>query len=209
MRMAHRKTYHDATNRSLTFAQLGPNGAGERVQCSIFSPGPVKDEEVIWRLVTSPMHVSSKKPYPLPTIVSHMFSKGASIQRESHSTPTEVIRSIETILSYSEKARWIGYVRAAAGDLRAARNAEGRPVLSIYDTADSFNCGHGELGIYEAIPEADERELASEVLRRLGPIRPRSELMGGKVWDKLAPEYRDRPLEEKLQVLADGATGRA
>ena len=95
-----------------------PSCLCERDSMSANSPGVVNDYEVIIRLVCAPMHVHSKRPELKSSFFSHVFTKGASAQRLDHATDTELVTTIDTLITSADDRLWLGYVQCRAKDIR-------------------------------------------------------------------------------------------
>ncbi len=70
------------------------------------------------RLVCAPMHVHSKRPELKSSYFSHVFTKGASAQRLDHATDTELVATIDTLITSADDRLWLGYVQCRAKDIR-------------------------------------------------------------------------------------------
>ena len=193
-----------------------PSCLCERDSMSANSPGVVNDYEVIIRLVCAPMHVHSKRPELKSSFFSHVFTKGASAQRLDHATDTELVTTIDTLITSADDRLWLGYVQCRAKDIRQINVGEkSGQLFCVYDAAlppqnvpdteptEPENPAHAEIHASRRIPEADEIQYRVELAKAFNAsgIRPRRTLRGGVVWASLREDLKDRKLPDQWAML--------
>lgn len=163
---------------------------------SKYSPYAVENSEILARFVFSPMHVHQKTGDVKPSIFSHVFSVGCSIQRDSLATDKELISFASIFLDGDDKRSWKGVLLAECDELRGIRAEDSvNRAVCVYDTADRENPAHGEIGQTQyVINEADRVELRHALFTafRNGTVTAPHEYRGGVVWKNLREELRAR-----------------
>ena len=132
---------------------------------SEFSSGPIESTENLARFVFSPLHLT-KKGEIKPSLFSHVFNKGCSIQRDSIATNGELGVFIENFLAKDTKFKWEGAVIGKSEDLKKLLIESSKTrALCLYDTAEKVNISHGEIHKASDMDEADEVELRHDLLK--------------------------------------------
>ncbi len=160
------------------------------------SPCAVENSEILARFVFSPIHIHHKTGNVKPSIFSHVFSVGCSIQRDSVATNKELISFANDFLGGDDKRSWRGVLLAECHELRSIKveNSLNRAVC-VYDTAEQENPAHGEIGqTHHIINEADVVELRHALFTAFGngAVIPPFQYRNGKVWDNLAQHFQAR-----------------
>lgn len=173
-----------------------PDCCCEKFRMSRYSPNVVKDDEVLARFVFSPIHVNKKNGKIKPSIFSHVFTVGCSIQRDSIATPEELVHFSKNFLEGSEERSWEGVLLASCKSLRDVKINSGKNrAFCIYDTANSHNPAHGEVSQSQyVIEEADGIELRHDlftVFNNGEPVLPHN-YRNGSIWGHL-PNDLQRP----------------
>lgn len=128
------------------------------------SPGPVIASEMVARFVFAPIHIHKKSGEVLPSVFSHAFNKGCSIQRETKAADDEIINFVKDFLAGDSKRSWNGVLIANCGDLRNIKiDSNKERAFCVYDTAEKNNPAHAEFGQSQSMLEADIAELRHEL----------------------------------------------
>lgn len=150
-------------------------------------------DESLARFAFSPIHVG--KNGLKPSLFSHAFSHGCSIQRDATASNDELIKWLANLMHSQPDWTWKKVAIAACDDVRAVMLSDGSKGFCVYDTANADNPSHGE--IFQAkyqLEEADQLELKREIMRiftKTAPHEPRS-YRGGDLWNALQPELQLR-----------------
>lgn len=166
---------------------------------SKYSPGVVKDIEIIVRFVTSPMFFNSRTRKLKANFFSHVTSAGCSIQRNSIALDAELSDLICKSLSRDSDSLWIGVLSAQCNNLREIK-IENVPSLSlcVYDTANKENPAHGEICATQDVLEPEDLvELRGALFAAFndGNIIPPIEYRDGAVLHSLPQALQTRRLE--------------
>lgn len=153
----HLDTYNSKEKRVHQINVVAPDCCCEASSMSEFSPSPIKDEELVARFVFSPLHVNKRGDIK-PSVFSHIYNRGCSIQRETKASNEEINSFLVNFLSGDAKRSWSRVLLAKCGDLRKIL-IEDKRALCLYDTASEDNPAHGEICVSREIPEADQLEL--------------------------------------------------
>lgn len=190
----NKRTHDIGKSRVAEINTASPDCGCEKYRMSEHSPNVVGDDEMLARFVFSPMHVN-KKGEIKPSIFSHVFNNGCSIQRESIATSEELINFAKNFLISDEKYSWEGVLLAKCDDIRdiKASNKNNRAVC-VYDTAEPDNRAHGEMAQTQyIIEEADQAELRYELFQAFGKgvsVHP-NKYREGAIWAQL-PDHLQR-----------------
>lgn len=150
------------------FSNACPDCVCEEWRTSSFSPGVIKDSEQLTRFVFSPIHLNNKGTKIKPSVFSHIFSKGCSIQREAVASNSELVDFIASYLKKNPAHSWHGTLTASCEAIREIKiNGQEKRVLCAYDMAEEHNPAHGEIHQSQyVIEEADMPELRAEIFKR-------------------------------------------
>lgn len=189
-----------------TFADAKPGCGCETESLSEYSPGLITDDEVIARVVCTPMHVHRKHPKLMASFFSKAMSQGASVQRLDHATDAELAKCVEDLIAGGSDRVWLGYVVASAGAIRALqlRQADEQS-FCVVDAALPRNPAHAEIHCaYRVIEDADQIEHRHRLLEvfSTNSINHRKGLRAGSVWDLLPKGLQDRALPQQWEQLA-------
>lgn len=133
----------------------------------------------------------------LPSVFSHVHTKGCSIQRESVATSEELFNFIKSFLEGKDDRIWVGALTAKCRDIRniTAPSVEEKRAVCAYDTAKKENPAHGELcQTRYVIEQADQVELRRNLFAAFGEdrlIKPAS-YRGGSISTQLPPSLQER-----------------
>ena len=172
-----------------------PDCACELTQMSPHSSGPVTANESLARFVFSPLHIRSNGSLK-PSVFSHVATRGCSIQRDSIASSAEIRSVIESFLSANENQAWLGLLICRCEYVREIRVGEtNRPAVCVYDTGNSGNPSHGEMGqTHYVIDEADGPELRSRLLAAFnhGEMTLPTDFRAGEIWSELPSAFPNR-----------------
>gem|GEM_PF-537507 len=165
----------------------------EKFRMSKHSPNVVGDDEVLARFVFSPIHVD-KKGKIKPSIFSHVFNVGCSIQRDSVAKSEELVNFAKTFLAGDEKRSWEGVLLAKCNELKNIKaNSVNSRAVCIYDSATADNPAHGEMSQSQyIIEEADIVELRHNLFETFNngrPVLPK-DYRYGAIWEQLPPNLK-------------------
>lgn len=193
-RSLHSDTY-DSDDRVYLIADAAPNCGCESHSISTYSPGPIEKDELIGRMVCSPMHVHRNRKELKPNFFDHAFSFGLSVQRLKHASQEELIELISGFLSPKEDRVWLGYVSCSFKSLQMLESGStGKRMFCVYDSGEENNPAHAEIGSSHRINEADRIEHRVQLMRAFGDgeIDSRESLCSGSVFTGLEDKLRER-----------------
>jgi hypothetical protein len=164
--------------------EAAPDCGCESKKTSKFSPYPIANEELIARFVFSPIHINKKNGEIKPSIISHIFNRGCSIQRETIASNDELSRFVSDFLANDPKKErsWNRVLIATCNNLRSI-TIDDQKALCLYDTAEERNPAHGEICLSREIPEANHAELRFEIMKVFSEYQP-NDYRGGKIYNR-------------------------
>lgn len=151
-----------------------PDCACEAQSVSPHSPGPVRNDETVWRLILSPVHYDVTAGTVTESAFNDASGRGLSVQRLA-------------VTGNEDDIRQRGYARAAlkpdcvfecaigavAGAVRALRGTEDSGRFCIYDTAEAGDPGHADVCQTRAGDKRTRRILRRELQKQFSLlIRP-------------------------------------
>ena len=162
---------------------------------SKFSPGVVKDDEMLSLFIFFPIQFT-RKGVVKPSVFDHIHSQGRSIQRDTVANLLELKNFVQAFLSGGDDRRWIGVITTECLNVRNITiDPEVARAICVFDTAEPDNPAHAELCRARVMDEADKVELRSELWKAFNAdsvTRP-NEYRNGQVWTSLSDELRSRP----------------
>jgi hypothetical protein len=153
------------SHRVKAFGKECPDCLCEKFTTSPFSPGLIQDTERLTRFVFSPVHLDKKGKKIKPSVFSHVFTVGCSIQRESIVSDDELVNFVARYLTKNAAHAWHGVLTADCAILRGITlDDQSKRIICVYDMAEEVNPAHGEIhqSHYE-IEEADQPELRAKL----------------------------------------------
>lgn len=177
-------------------ATNSPGCCCESSKVSPHSPGPIQDNELIARFAFVPVHFTNSGKIK-PSLFSHVFKEGCSIQRNSIAKNEELSNWLTDLLEKNSHFVWKGVVIASSSAIRnvCLESKKQSRSLCLYDTANNCNSSHGEIFIANpAIEEADKLEIKAELMRCFDStnlISP-DQYKEGTLWGSLLPEHQQR-----------------
>jgi hypothetical protein len=135
-----------------------PDCSCEKFRMSKYSPRPVKGDEILARLILTPMHIG-KKGNCLPSTFSQAASDGCSIQRETIARSCELATLLKSMIG--GKQSWHGVLLANCQSVRDIKIADNPSrTVCVFDTSNKLNPAHAELcHTHHVIEEADRLEV--------------------------------------------------
>ena len=123
-----------------------PDCACEAHSVSPHSPGPVMDDETLWRLILSPVHYDVATGRVTEAAFDDASNKGMSVQRLAVTGSEGDIRQRGHARAAAKPGRTFECaIGATAAGIRALRGPEGGGRFCIYDTADAADPGHADV----------------------------------------------------------------
>lgn len=142
-----------AQDKSIELVRLGTAIEFEGLSASPHSPGPVRDDEHVLRLVVNPIHVNSTDGSIKPSLMSDTKSRGASVQRLTHigrDAVIEVGRAREeeknAVNAGTAPPRSVyGTVKLSVLDIREVIVASHDRAFGVFDTAKPTDSSHADV----------------------------------------------------------------
>ena len=123
-----------------------PDCACEAHSVSPHSPGPVMDDETLWRLILSPVHYDVATGRVTEAAFDDASNTGMSVQRLAVTGSEGDIRQRGHARAAAKPGRTFECaIGATAAGIRALRGPEGGGRFCIYDTADAADPGHADV----------------------------------------------------------------
>lgn len=123
-----------------------PDCACEAESVSPHSPGPVTDDESVWRLILSPVHYEVATGSVKEMAFADASNKGLSVQRFAAAGGEAGIRQRGHARAAAQPGRVFECaVGATAADIRALRGPDGCGRFCIYDTAEADDPAHADV----------------------------------------------------------------
>jgi hypothetical protein len=142
----------------------------EQLTASRYSPHPVREDEILLRLVFNPIHVDEETGSLKPSVVSDVKDKGCSVNRLKLTTVENVINAgkqaaLSKNLSAPEKPprRLIWIASLEVSEIRLIKVSDQKRAFGVYDTALETDRSHAD--ICQLIPEKCKKESRSARLQ--------------------------------------------
>ncbi len=174
-------THNSSDKRVSLINEHAPDCRCEAFSMSEFSPSPIADTELISRFVFSPIHTDKKTGKFKPSLFSHIFDKGCSIQRETKATNNEMSSFVSDFLSKDARFSWQAVVMAKCNNLRDILIDDKIRIICLYDTATKANPAHGEVCVSREISDADRLELRSLIFDAFNKTELPNDYRNGKI----------------------------
>jgi hypothetical protein len=119
-----------------------------------------------------------------PNVLSHVKTRGRSIQRDDIASNSEIVSFVKNFLENGDERIWKGVLLGRCQDVRNIRVDDDKRAVCVYDTANPGNISHGELCLSRQISEADEAEVRGELFTAFnnGVISLPDQYRNGSVW---------------------------
>jgi hypothetical protein len=138
--------------RAERLQQTGQALQWEKLSASPHSPGPVKDQEQVIRLVINPIHVADDGSVT-PMLMSDVKDKGGSVERLAYASREQTIASgrahaeaKNTAAGPSAKPRSIyGTVTLSVQEIREVVVATQARAFGVFDTAKEVSPSHADI----------------------------------------------------------------
>lgn len=122
-----------------------PHCACEAHSVSQYSPGPVGNDETIWRLILAPTHVDAETGKVKEMAFDDASNKGLSVQRVAAGDDTDdIVERGQARAASKPGTRFELAVGSTAGAVRALRGQD-EMRFCIYDTANEGDPGHADV----------------------------------------------------------------
>jgi hypothetical protein len=121
---------------------------------SVYSPGVVKDEEELLRIIFYPEHIVDNIVQPSAIALEDLRSRGFSVDRRQYARQGIMQQNVENLRRRQQEVRQVDYV--AQLQCRAVRNIQDNDAVRAFiviDTAYEMNMAHAS--IYSAKPRTD------------------------------------------------------
>ena len=123
-------------------------------QQSAYSPGVVKDEEELLRIIFYPEHIVDNIVQPSAIALDDLRSRGFSVDRRPYIQQDILQQNVANLRNRQQEVRQVGYIAQLEG--RAVRNIQdnnAERAFIVIDTAHEKNIAHAS--IYSARPRTD------------------------------------------------------
>lgn len=122
--------------------------AWEFIQVSEYSPGIVKDDETVARLLFSPHHIDKVTNDIQPVAFSDVFDKGLSVNRLKYISIGDMCKfgdeMAKTMGKSNSEREFIAYMTGSVSEIRK-QLAEGFRVFAVYDTSNESAIMHADV----------------------------------------------------------------
>lgn len=112
------------------------------------SPGPVEQDETLFRQIVQPLHIDMETKTLRPNAFNDVANKGLSVDRAKHSSVAEIIssgRQRVAARAASDGRALYALAEFRSLDLRLIVDESGRRSFAIYDTAACDNIAHADV----------------------------------------------------------------
>jgi hypothetical protein len=184
----------EGNNRVAKLFSAIPHCACECCRVSKHSPNVITGDELIARHVISPVHVMPDGKFK-PSLFSHVFNKGCSVQREDHAEDPIVAHVVTQLAEAARDGGWFGMVFASAKDIRnICISSTCDRAVCLYDTAEPNNAAHAEIFLSRPIVDADDNEIRAALHKCFGDgVYQKPEgYRDGRIWGLIDQPVRDR-----------------
>lgn len=124
----------------------------EALSASKHSPSPVKDEEIVVRLILNPIHIDLETGTLKPTAVTDVKDKGCSVDRLRHTSIDDSVNAgrknaeAKNLSNPGKERRTVcGTAVLNAKEIRNITVNERTKAFCIYDTALELNKSHADV----------------------------------------------------------------
>ncbi|NQU60826.1 MAG: hypothetical protein HQ512_06820 [Rhodospirillales bacterium] len=128
----------------------GENGDCPREQSSQskFSPGIVKNDEIVVRTLFEPEHVDEDGNLSAKSLtLKELQNTGASVDRldKQHGTKFNILERAHIRIAGKKNRNWVLLSKVSASNIRQFLDESEQPVFCILDTALKENCAHADI----------------------------------------------------------------
>jgi hypothetical protein len=121
---------------------------------SAYSPGVVKDEEELLRIIFYPEHIVDNIVQPSAIALDDLRSRGFSVDRRPYAQHDILRRNVDNLRNRQQGARQVDYVaRLQCREVRDIQDNNVERAFIVIDTAYETNIAHAS--IYSARPRTD------------------------------------------------------
>lgn len=154
-------TAHKEKNIAAAIELFAPSCECESHSISKYSIGPVDDDEVVYRLVTSPLDIIEGANTLNAGISRDLTFHGISTRRAraEEELHNEMVRFGKGLAKDLQKGQFYGYVRTKVSDIRALRDTTGLSRPCVYDDALCHDRRHAAIMMHARKAKKKEMEL--------------------------------------------------
>src|SRR5919198_784303 len=121
---------------------------------SAYSPGVVKDEEELLRIIFYPEHIVDNIVQPSAIALDDLRSRGFSVDRRQYVQHDVLQQNIDHLRNRQQEARQVDYIaRLPCRAVRDIQDNNAERAFIVIDTAYEMNIAHAS--IYSARPRTD------------------------------------------------------
>jgi hypothetical protein len=156
-----------APDKARQIDRSSPECGCEAERVSRHSPGPVLDDEVLSRLIFSPIHYDAATHRIKEAAFEDGSNKGMSVYRHRQTTLAELQqrgeRKVEKDRLTRPDRQLAGRIEVQAGRARQIRSTPSGARYCIYDTAQPDDCAHADLCETYAPTKVERKQLRREL----------------------------------------------
>lgn len=122
--------------------------AWETSTASDHSPGPVGQDEILYRQIVQPLHVDLETKTLRPFAFNDVANKGLSVDRAKHWSVAEIVKSGRDCVAAhpaGDGRSLYALAELRSLDLRLIVDRSGQRSFAIYDTATCDNFAHADV----------------------------------------------------------------
>lgn len=155
------------------YRETFPDCECERATVSDFSPGPVRNDEILIRTLYSSIHINNQTHEVDPAAFSDVLKRGLSVDRKSYISQRKLEikaqKKIEQDLEAGKTRRaFLGVTVANCSDIRSLLERDTNRSFCVYDTATEDNCAHADIcQAFVHLPGTEKRKVLDRKLRAL------------------------------------------
>lgn len=156
--------------KAVAIDEACPGCECEAQSVSPFSPGPVANDETVWRLILSPTHVDPATGNVKEMAFDDASNKGLSVQRQCPCGDTDHI--VERGKARAAGKPGTRFERAVGAKVDAVRALRGPDEMRfcIYDTANDGDRGHADVCQTTGGSKVDRARLRRELQKQFSKV---------------------------------------
>lgn len=142
--------------------EKSPDCLCEMVSVSPYSSGPVQDNEMVWRLILSPIHYDLDTGKIKESAFSDASGRGMSVLRDIIGTQDLIIGRGEARAKLTNR-KFECAAGAKVSALRSLRSSDGKGRFCVYDTAEADERVHADICQTRHPGKAEQKQLRREL----------------------------------------------